>query len=275
MVSFPPGKINLGLNILRKRSDGYHDIETCFYPVPWTDILEIIPSDEFSFSLSGDSIPGEGHDNLCVKAYRMMQAVYSLPPVKMHLHKIIPMGAGLGGGSSDAAWTLRLLNDIFGLNLAKEVLKEYAARLGSDCAFFIDDIPMIGSGRGEVLTPVKISLKGKFMVIVKPEVHVSTADAYRGVVPQERQKTIIEVLGMPVADWRSNLTNDFEHTIATKFPVILKIKEALYNRGALYASMSGSGSAVYGIFQDQVDLTNFDFSTGYDNTAARMITVPM
>jgi 4-diphosphocytidyl-2-C-methyl-D-erythritol kinase len=248
MVAFPHCKINLGLNILRKRSDGYHDIETCFYPIPWTDILEIIPSEEFSFSLSGNAIPGETHDNLCVKAYRMMQAVYSLPPVKMHLHKIIPTGAGLGGGSSDAAWTLRLLNDLFKLNLSKEVLKEYAARLGSDCAFFIDDIPMIGSGRGEVLTPVKISLKGKHLVIVKPDVHVSTAQAYAGVAPTESQKSITEVLGMPVETWKAHLTNDFETSIIEKIPLIGIIKERLYRHGAVYASMSGSGSSVYGIF---------------------------
>lgn len=248
MVAFPQCKINLGLNVLRKRSDGYHDIETCFYPVPWTDILEIIPSDEFLFSSSGTSIPGEDHDNLCVKAYRMMQAVYSLPPVKIHLHKIIPMGAGLGGGSSDAAWTLRLLNDIFSLKLSKEVLREYAARLGSDCAFFIDDIPMIGSGRGEVLTPVKISLKGKYLMIVKPEIHVSTAQAYLGITPKESRYRILEVLGMPATEWKELLVNDFEKTIGAKFPVIGEIKEKLYKTGAEYASMTGSGSAVYGIF---------------------------
>lgn len=253
MVAFPPCKINLGLNILRKRSDGYHDIDTCFYPIPWSDILEIIPSDEFSFSLSGNTIPGEDHDNLCVKAYRMMQAVYSLPAVKMHLHKIIPTGAGLGGGSSDAAWTLRLLNDLFGLNLSKEVLKEYAARLGSDCAFFVHDIPMIGSGRGEVLTPVKISLKGKHLVLVKPDIHVSTAEAYKGITPAEPVHKISDVLGMPISEWKKFLVNDFEKTVAKKFKVIEEIKEKLYKTGADYASMTGSGSAVYGIFTVKPD----------------------
>lgn len=253
MVAFPPCKINLGLNVLRKRSDGYHDIETCFYPVPWSDILEVIRSDEFFFSSSGTPIPGEEHDNLCVKAYRMMQAVYSLPPVKIHLHKIIPTGAGLGGGSSDAAWTLRLLNDVFALNLAKDVLKEYAARLGSDCAFFIDDIPMIGSGRGEVLTPIKISLKGKYLIIVKPDVHVSTAQAYLGITPAEPKRKLTDVLGMPIAEWRELLVNDFEKTVGKKFTVISEIKEKLYQSGAEYASMTGSGSAVYGIFSVKPD----------------------
>jgi 4-diphosphocytidyl-2-C-methyl-D-erythritol kinase len=248
MVAFPPCKINLGLNVLRKRSDGYHDIETCFYPVPWSDILEVIPSDEFLFSTSGNAIPGEEHDNLCVKAYRMMQAVYSLPPVKIHLHKVIPTGAGLGGGSSDAAWTLRLLNDIFALKLEKDVLREYASRLGSDCSFFIDDIPMIGSGRGEMLAPVKISLKGKYLVIVKPEVHVSTAQAYLGIMPMEPRLRLTDVLGMPMSEWKALLANDFEKTVAVKFPVIGEIKERLYQTGADYASMTGSGSAVYGVF---------------------------
>ncbi|HZY80827.1 MAG TPA: 4-(cytidine 5'-diphospho)-2-C-methyl-D-erythritol kinase [Cyclobacteriaceae bacterium] len=248
MVSFPPCKINLGLNILRKRSDGYHDIETCFYPVPFTDILEVIPSSEFSFTLSGNAVPGNVEDNLCVKAYRLMQAVYSLPPAKIHLHKIIPTGAGLGGGSSDAAWTLRLLNDVFDLKLSKETLKEYASRLGSDCAFFIDDGPMMGTGRGEILTPVKIDLKGKYLALVKPEVHVSTAQAYEGVRPAEPKNRIANILTKQVAEWRGLLENDFERTVGEKLPVIRSIKEKLYEAGAEYASMTGSGSAVYGIF---------------------------
>lgn len=251
MIAFPPCKINLGLNILRRRSDGYHDLDTCFYPVPWTDILEIIPSDELSFSASGNSIPGDVADNLCMKAYRLMQAVYSLPPVKMHLHKIIPTGAGLGGGSSDAAWTLRLLNEIFALDLSKDVLKEYAARLGSDCAFFVDDTPMIGSGRGEILMPAKVGLKGRYMMIAKPEVHVSTAQAFAGVKPAEPKYRIAEILAKPVEEWRVFLVNDFEATIAQKFPVIAQLKDRMYAAGAEYASMTGSGSAVYGIFTNK------------------------
>jgi 4-diphosphocytidyl-2-C-methyl-D-erythritol kinase len=236
MIAFPPCKINLGLSILRKRDDGYHDIETCFYPIPWTDILEIIPSDRFEFTVSGNTIPGD--DNLCVKAYRLLSA----PPAKIHLHKIIPAGAGLGGGSSDAAWTLRLLNDIFNLKLSKDELRKYAAKIGSDCAFFIDDVPMMGTGRGDILTPANISLKGKFIVIVKPGIHVSTAEAYAGVVPQES--------AIDLTDMKS-LKNDFEESIFKKFPVIASIKKSLYGMGAIYASMSGSGSAVYGIFNDR------------------------
>lgn len=251
MVSFPPCKVNLGLNILRKRADGYHDIETCFYPVPWTDILEIIPSSEFSFSVSGNKVEG---DNLCVKAYHLMQAVYSLPPAKIHLHKIIPTGAGLGGGSSDAAWTLRLLNDLFGLKLSRDILKEYASRLGSDCAFFIDDGPMMGTGRGEVLTPAKVDLKGKYMALIKPDLHVSTQEAYQGVQPAVPKHRIANVLTSQVTDWKELLVNDFEKTVAEKFPIIKSIKESLYKAGAEYASMTGSGSAVYGIFPKRPDV---------------------
>lgn len=237
MVAFPPCKINLGLNVVRKRTDGYHDIETCFYPIPWTDILEIIPSDKFEFKMTGNPIPGD--DNLCVKAYKLLNT----PPASIHLHKIIPTGAGLGGGSSDGAWTLRLLNDVFDLSLTKDELRRYAAQLGSDCPFFIDDVPMIGKGRGEILTPAKINLKGKFIVIVKPDVHVSTAEAYAGIIPAERN-----------LDWSdlNSLRNDFEETIFRKHPVIKQAKQALHDAGASYASMSGSGSAVYGLFPEKI-----------------------
>jgi len=234
MVAFPPCKINLGLSIIRKRADAYHDIETIFYPVPWTDILEVIPSDKFVFTATGNAIPGKEEDNLCVRAHKILNA----PPAKIHLHKIIPAGAGLGGGSSDAAWTLRLLNDVFELKHSKEDLKNYAAQLGSDCAFFIENRPMLGTGRGEILTPVDVDLKGKFIVIIKPDVHVSTTEAYAGVVPKERK---------PGSEW----TNDFEESVFRKHPILASIKSTLYEAGASYASMSGSGSAVFGIFSQQ------------------------
>jgi 4-diphosphocytidyl-2-C-methyl-D-erythritol kinase len=234
MVAFPPCKINLGLNIMRKRADGYHDIETIFYPVPWTDILEVIPSDKFVFTATGNVIPGKEEDNLCVRAHKILNA----PPAKIHLHKIIPAGAGLGGGSSDAASTLKLLNDVFELKHSKEDLKNYAAQLGSDCAFFIENRPMLGRGRGEILTPVDVDLKGKFIVIIKPDVHVSTAEAYAGVVPKERE---------PGSEW----TNDFEESVFKKYPILASIKSTLYEAGASYASMSGSGSAVFGIFSQK------------------------
>jgi len=235
MVAFPPCKINLGLSIVRKRTDGFHDIETIFYPVPWTDILEVIPSDKFEFTVTGNVIPGKDDDNLCVRAHKILDA----PPAKIHLHKIIPTGAGLGGGSSDAAWTLRLLNDVFELKHSKEELKRYAAQLGSDCAFFIEDAPKLGSGRGEILTPVDIDLKGKFIVIVKPDIHVSTAEAYAGVVPKEARLDVKDM-----STWK----NDFEESVFKKYPLIKSIKESLREAGASYASMSGSGSSVFGIF---------------------------
>jgi 4-diphosphocytidyl-2-C-methyl-D-erythritol kinase len=253
MVAFPPCKINLGLHVLRKRGDGFHDIETCFYPVPWTDILELIPSETFSFSLSGNPVPGDEQDNLCVKAYRLMKEAHSLPPVGIHLHKIIPTGAGLGGGSSDAAWTLRLLNDVFGLKLPKDVLKQYASKLGSDCAFFIDDKPMIGTGRGEILSPVDVDLKGKYLAIIKPEVHVSTQQAYEGIIPCVPLKKLADVISN-YNEWKLFLGNDFEVSILEKFISIKTIKQNLYNAGAEYASMTGSGSAVYGIFSSKPEM---------------------
>lgn len=261
MVSFPPCKINLGLNVLRKRSDGYHDIETCFYPIGWSDILEVIPSHAFAFTTSGESIPGELSENLCVRAYHLLQNEFHLPPVHIHLHKILPTGAGLGGGSSDAAWTLRLLNEIFELKLSNEVLSQKAARLGSDCAFFIGDVPMLGTGRGEVLTPIDVSLKGMYLALVKPEVHISTAQAYAGIVPHQPVDSLTEVLKLPFEAWRERLKNDFEQTVFHKFPVVGEVKHALYASGAVYACMSGSGSAVFGIFTDRPQLPAFDNAT--------------
>jgi len=253
MVAFPHCKINLGLHVIAKREDGYHTIETCFYPVPWTDILEIIPAQEFSFTGSGAMIPGMEEDNLCVKAYRLMQSKFNLAPVKIHLHKVLPTGAGLGGGSSDAAFTLRLLNSVFELKLNRSQLQELAAQLGSDCSFFIDDKPMLGSGRGEQLEELPLNLKGYYLVLVKPAIHVSTADAYAGVKPKTPVVCLAEILKRPVTEWKDSLINDFEKSVFEKHPVIGAIKKELYEHGALYASMSGSGSAVFGIFQSRTE----------------------
>ncbi len=251
MVAFPPCKINLGLNVVRKRSDGFHDIETCFYPVKWTDILEVIPSEKFEFTTSGNVIPGGNvEDNLCVRAYKLLKA----PPARIHLHKIIPTGAGLGGGSSDAAWTLRLLNDVFDLKHSKDDLKKFASQLGSDCAFFIEDVPMIGTGRGEILTKANVDLSGKFIVIIKPDIHVSTAEAYSAIVPKESPFDLNNIY---------SLKNDFEESVFKKYPAIQEIKTALYNAGASYASMSGSGSAVFGIFTQKPDEKKMPLSPSY------------
>ncbi len=255
MVSFPPCKINLGLSVVSKRNDGYHTIETCFYPVPCTDALEIIPATATKFTLSGNAIPGHTDDNLCLKAYRLLQHDFQLPPVQIHLHKIIPTGAGLGGGSSNGAYTLRLLNVLFKLNLSHEQLKQYALQLGSDCPFFIEDKPMLGTGRGEVLEAIDINLSGKYIVLVKPDIHVSTAEAYNGVVPSGKTGGVKNILlNIPFKNWKDQLQNDFEVSVFKKYPQIDTLKQTLYAQGAVYASMSGSGSAVFGIFEKQVAL---------------------
>lgn len=254
MVSFPPCKINLGLHILQKRSDGYHDLETCFLPVPWSDILEIISAASFSFSTSGLHVPGDPADNLCVRAYKLLQQDFELPPVQIHLHKVIPAGAGLGGGSADAAYTLRLLNNVCKLGLPAPALAAYAARLGSDCAFFIYSTPMFGTGRGEVLEPIQIQLQGKFLAICKPDIHVSTAEAYAGVAPRLPEIPLREVLAKPLEDWWFFLKNDFETHIMARHPAIRNIRDKFYAQGARYASMSGSGAAVFAIFDNDVTL---------------------
>ncbi len=254
MVFFSPCKINLGLHILSKRPDGYHNLETCFYPVPWTDVLEVIPAKEFSFTITGRLIEGSTKDNLCVKAYRLMHLNHGIGPVNIHLHKILPTGAGLGGGSSNAAFTLRLLNEIFELGLSVETLKLYAARLGSDCAFFIEDKPTLGSGRGDVLHGISISLEKKYLVLVKPPVHVSTAEAYSQITPQRHEVGIPVILNLDINQWKNSLVNDFEVSVFKQFPEIGRLKAKLYDLGAIYASMSGSGASVFGIFDKEVNL---------------------
>ena len=257
MVVFPPCKINLGLSVLSKRADGYHNLETCFYPLPWHDVLEVIPSETFLFTSTGNVVEGKPEDNLCVRAYRLLKEEFELDPVNIHLHKIIPSGAGLGGGSSDAAYTLRLLNDIFSLNLDGNTLMEYAARLGSDCAFFIQDNAMLGAGRGEILKEIPLSLNDKFFVVVKPYIHVSTADAFANIKPKSSTPAVAEIIQhYPVTKWKELLKNDFEDSVFKKYPTIKLIKEKLYSLGAAYATMSGSGSAVVGIFDHEVRLSD-------------------
>lgn len=263
MINFPHCKINLGLNVLSKREDGFHHIETCFYPVPQTDILEIIPVDEFSFSVSGIKVPGDGADNLCVKAFQLLKKDFGIGNVKIHLHKIIPMGAGLGGGSSDAAFTLRLLNTLFDLKISMERLLDYASRLGSDCPFFIADQPMIGRGRGEILSPALVSLKGYQVILVKPGISISTAEAYADVSPKLVAFPIEKTLALPVKEWKGKLKNVFEKSVFEKHPLIAQLKEQMYSLGAGYASMSGSGSCVFGIFEKRVDLKDYFAGMAY------------
>ena len=275
MIGYPNVKINLGLNVLRKRPDGYHDLETLF--VPYTgisDTLEIIAGDDYSRTIKdlqerygslAQAISPDGKlmisiaraqgvdwdplKDLTAKAYFLLAAQYELPPMKIYLEKRSPVGAGLGGGSADAAWALRMIAQLAGLDLSNEELAALAARLGSDCAFFVYNRPMLGSGRGEVLVPYDIDLSAYRVQVVIPEgVAVSTADAYRGIVPREPAKPLQEVLRQPVQSWRQDLVNDFEETVFAKYPSLPRIKEDLYREGAVYAAMSGSGSAFFALF---------------------------
>lgn len=311
MITNPPVKINLGLNVLRKRPDGFHDLETLFYPcLQIHDTLEIIQGDDYSRTSArlcalygdrsmisdmscrasdsideeSDEIPTlsqgissdgklmitvarkEGVDwpvlkDLCAKAYQMLDADFGLPPVKIYLEKTSPVGAGLGGGSADAAYTLKMLAEMFGLDVDEQKLRDYAARLGSDCAFFVSDSPMIGEGRGEILTPYNLNINivedetsarpGDYLlkIIVPEEIHVSTAEAYKGIVPSVPEHSLKDVLAKPVEEWKDLLINDFERTVFVAHPEIEAIKRSLYDSGAEYASMSGSGSALFALYK--------------------------
>ncbi len=262
MITFPNAKINLGLNIVEKRNDGYHNIETVFYPVGWKDVLEIIPGEkkinrkrDVLFHSSGIKITGGVKKNTCIKAYELLKEKYDLPPIEMYLHKVIPAGAGLGGGSADAAFTLMTLNKLFSLNVPESEMEKLASLIGADCAFFIRNKPVYAHGIGDVFEEIGINLSGYSIVIVKPDVSVSTSTAYKNAIPKKPEIGIREVIQQPVNEWSKFLVNDFESTVFKKFPAIKHIKEQLYDAGALYASMSGSGSAVFGIFDEQPDLT--------------------
>lgn len=251
MIIFPNAKINLGLSVLRKRPDGYHQIETVFYPIALTDILEIIPSSEKEtvFESRGLEIGGSIGQNTCLRAYHTMLESFKIPPVRIFLYKKIPTGAGLGGGSSDAAFTIQTLNALFNLNATRDQLISAAAGVGSDCPFFLENRPMLGTGRGEHLEPVSPDLSGMHLILIKPPVSVSTADAYAGVVPVENRTSLREIIRYPVSQWQGHLVNDFEESIFRKYPSIRAIKSTLLDRGAVYAAMTGSGSAVYGLFE--------------------------
>lgn len=257
MLYFPNAKINIGLNILSKRQDGYHEIESVFYPIQLKDVLEIIPSNSFEFSYSGvDNIEGT---NLCEKAYDLLQKDYNFSPVKCHLHKIIPIGAGLGGGSADASFMLIALNNFFKLNISDTKLKEYALQIGSDCPFFIDNKPKYVTGRGENLVDIDLSLKGYHLVIINPNIHISTKEAYSGLFINHQKDVFLKetLLKSRIQDWKNLVKNDFEKSIFKNYPEIEAIKEKLYSKGAFYSSMSGTGSTVFGLFMTEVNLDEF------------------
>jgi 4-diphosphocytidyl-2-C-methyl-D-erythritol kinase len=251
MILFPPAKVNLGLHILFKREDDYHEIETGMIPIPFTDILEITEADKFEFLQTGLAIPGNLDTNLCVKAFQLMKQKFAIPNVQIHLRKQIPMGAGLGGGSADAAYVLKGLNDLFKLNVSISELENLSAQLGSDCAFFIEHKPQIARGRGEVLSEINVDLKGKYLILLNPGIHVGTKEAYDGVQPRAASKRIEKVLSGSVDTWQSELLNQFEESIFPKFPLIKELKDSLIQLGAVYASMSGSGSSVFGIYKEK------------------------
>ena len=256
MITFPNCKINLGLNILRKREDGFHDLETAFFPVPLTDALEIIITEKKEIEFAVTGLPaGVNDNNLCIKAYHLLKKDSpKLPFIKMHLHKAIPLGAGLGGGSADAAFTLELLNKCFHLNLDKEKLLVYAVQLGSDCPFFIINKPCIATGRGEILELVNIDLSQYKILLINPGIHISTAWAFSNIIPSIPAISIKEIIKQPVETWKDDLKNDFETPVFNAYPEIKKIKETIYNMGAAYASLSGSGSTVVGLFKKNAEI---------------------
>ena len=266
MISFPNCKINLGLHIVNKRADGFHNLETIFYPIPLNDAVEIITSsstNEVTYTSSGNTIDGAADDNLCIKAYHLLKKDFpNLPNIKLHLHKVIPTGAGLGGGSADAAFALKLINDKYQLNLSTSKLLNYALQLGSDCPFFIINKPCFASGRGEVLEELELDLSAFKFVLINPNIHVNTGWAFGELakgsdvskLSDHYKKPIKEIIQQPITTWRENLSNDFEKVVFEKHPTIKNIKEELYKQGAIYAAMSGSGSTVFGIFNKETDL---------------------
>lgn len=258
MITYPNAKINLGLNIVEKRPDGYHNLETIFYPINLQDALEVTELEneegEYKLKVSGVPIEGDAENNLVVKAYRLLKKDFpDMSPINIHMFKHIPTGAGLGGGSADAAFMIKLLNEKFNLKLSIEKMEEYAAILGADCAFFIQNKPVFASGIGNIFENITLSLKGYYIVLVKPDIFVSTKDAFSHITPMHPNQSLKEIIRMPVETWRATMKNDFEESVFQKYPGIAAIKDKLYDMGAIYASMSGSGSSVFGIFREQVE----------------------
>lgn len=261
MLVFPNSKINLGLSVLEKRSDGYHNISSVFYPIPYQDVLEVVVSSDGmdSFHYSGIPIPGESTNNLCVRAVNLLREQYDFPFISVYLHKAIAMGAGLGGGSADASYLLRTINEKFELCISSDELKDYSLLLGSDCPFFIDNIVVGVTGRGESFEPIKLDLKDYYLVLVSSEIHISTANAYQHIQRNIHLENPIEIVSnQPIEQWKEILGNDFEGYAFETFPVLKDIKSRLYQLGAEYASMTGSGSTIYGIFRSLPQTTSLE-----------------
>lgn len=258
MITFPNAKINLGLNIIEKRPDGYHNLETIFYPINLQDALEVAMRDndskEYTLHVCGTSLEIDDEDNLVVKAYKLLKKDHpQMLPIDIHMYKHIPAGAGLGGGSSDAAHMIKLLNEKFLLALSTEQMESYAAQLGADCAFFIKNKPVFATGIGNVFEPIELSLKGYHIVLVKPDIFVSTHDAFSQIKPTRPSISLKEIVKQPIENWKDSMKNDFEESVFLKFPEVAAIKDELYDLGAVYAAMSGSGSSVYGIFKEPIE----------------------
>ena len=254
MIVYPNAKINLGLNIIGRRADGYHDICTVMYPIPLTDELEIEKADGFSFSIDGIPLADDGRENLVVRAWRMVHEAYNIGNVSIRLTKRIPSGAGLGGGSADAAFTVKALSELFGLRISAEEMQRMVARLGADCAFFIKNVPALCEGIGDRMTEIALDLGGYVLVLVKPDVFVSTADAYAGCTPQPWERGLEKLIRHPIEEWKNAIKNDFERQVFAKFPELEGLKNGFYDAGALYSAMSGSGSSVFGIFAKSHDI---------------------
>ncbi|MBX7263220.1 MAG: 4-(cytidine 5'-diphospho)-2-C-methyl-D-erythritol kinase [Chitinophagaceae bacterium] len=265
MIVFPNCKINLGLNIISKREDGFHNLETIFYPLMIKDCLEILPTHkkENNFTITGIPINVDSSQNICSKAWQLLKLNFpQLPNIQLHLHKTIPTGAGLGGGSANGAFTLQLLNKLFQLQLTTNQLINFALQLGSDCPFFIINTPCYSTSRGEQLQPINLSLSNYYFVIVNPQIHINTATAFSTIQPIKPQKSVSEIIHQPIETWKEDLVNDFEKNIFLQYPAIEKIKINLYQQGAVYASMSGTGSTVYGIFERESSFVNY-FPSNY------------
>ncbi|MBB6110993.1 4-diphosphocytidyl-2-C-methyl-D-erythritol kinase [Mucilaginibacter lappiensis] len=258
MILFPNAKINIGLNITERRPDGYHNLETIFYPINIKDALEVVVSDKLSFESSGLDIPGRVEDNLCIKGYHLLKNDHDLPPVSIHLHKNIPIGAGLGGGSADAAYFIRLMNQQFELGLSVEEMTGYARKLGADCAFFIENKPVFAFEKGDEFESIKLDLSNYKIALVMPDVHISTAEAFRGIKPSPVKESLFDLITEPITEWKKNIKNDFEASIFKNHVEIRGVKAALYEAGAIYASMSGSGASVFGIFEQTPDLQHLE-----------------
>ena len=265
MIVRPNAKINIGLNIVEKRADGFHNLESLMVPFGLTDELKLTENKrhgakKFELVIDGLPVGGSLDSNLVSRAYYLINADYNLPPVRAVLKKQIPMGAGLGGGSADCAFTITALNKMFDLKLSVEAMQRYAAMLGSDCALFVQNKPAFATGRGEILKPVTVNLKGYSIVIVKPDVHVNTAQAYKLLTPHKPETSIVDLIDKKPEDWRDKMVNDFEAPIFEMHPMLADIKAALYNAGAAFASMSGSGSAIYGLFRQQPSAESLSFN---------------